>query len=443
VSKFLSFEIDPVDQPAATDLVEKRTWSAMRIRCEQRFISRIFDKTLDTERSQLYLPAFPIAEWIVRKWWFLLNEPCPWETVPRAVVNSDQLSWIKRHCLRAADSALLLPALYFYDDGRGLRAEWHEDASGSLPNMTGEFISSGSVRIDADNLCEAFAGFVDETLGRVSDVDDHRVRGLVSLWQAIRNADEEERQFCSLAGRMGVDPYDPNAMTDQLSEFLERTVSDPDSPIIRDLTELGQPELIEKQWHWVDSLADELKFEAEPSGPSFDKPLPDQYAHDFGYQLARRVRAKIGNESDELGSVTETANSLGKGAFRVEDRNHVPGSKIKAVVGRNSREGTIAAGPKPQRKDSERFFEARCLYHMLATTENGHRLVTDTFSWDQKASRAFAAELLAPQRALANKMSKSTTAGREEIEAMSKAFAASTRVIEKQLENAGITVRYE
>jgi Zn-dependent peptidase ImmA (M78 family) len=78
----------------------------------------------------------------------------------------------------------------------------------------------------------------------------------------------------------------------------------------------------------------------------------------------------------------------------------------------------------------------------MVTTQSSHRLVTDAFSWEQKASRAFAAELLAPRRVLAERISTSS-ADSDAIESLSREFKASTIVIERQLENAGISLSGE
>ena len=107
MSKFLSLKFDPISQPAANDPVERQTWCSLRVKVGSRFASRLWDKTLEEERETLDVPAFPIAEWIVQNWWSLLNELCPWESVPRKpIIDEAWLSWIKRHCLRSADSAL-------------------------------------------------------------------------------------------------------------------------------------------------------------------------------------------------------------------------------------------------------------------------------------------------------------------------------------------------
>src|SRR5260370_28570445 len=121
VSKSLSIKCDPIDQPAALDPVEGRTWSALYIRVRGRTVTRIWDTKLQEERSLIYLPVFPLADWIVSNWWTLLNEPPP--SAELAKFSSTRLPWIKRHCLRSAESGLLLPLLYLFNDRRGIRAE--------------------------------------------------------------------------------------------------------------------------------------------------------------------------------------------------------------------------------------------------------------------------------------------------------------------------------
>src|SRR5271155_5312398 len=189
VSRSLLFECDPVDQPAATDPAERSSWCSLRIRVGERYASRIWDRTLQCERTSLYLPAFPVAAWIVQNWWSLLNELCSWEKVPNSAVDAAQSRWLKRHCLRSADSSLLLPALYIFHDGQSLRAEWHSDQEGSMPNMPGEFIVGGTDRLDSNATQDSLAQFINMVLDRVRAVGDTRVREIVELWRAIQGAD--------------------------------------------------------------------------------------------------------------------------------------------------------------------------------------------------------------------------------------------------------------
>ncbi len=236
MSRSLLLECDPIDQPAATDPVERSTWCSLRIRVGERYVSRIWDKTLQSERTSLYLPAFPVAAWVVQNWWSLLNELCSWEIVPNSAVDAARSRWLKRHCLRSADSSLMLPALYIFHDGQSLRAEWQSDPQGSMPNMPGEFVADGADSLDSNATQDSLAQFIDMVLARVTEVGDARVHGVVEQWRAIQGADGEEQAFCTLAGRMGIDPYDHSEMTDELARFLEDTVTSPEDPLVRDLT---------------------------------------------------------------------------------------------------------------------------------------------------------------------------------------------------------------
>jgi hypothetical protein len=437
MSTHLWFESDPIDQPAAADPVERLTWCALRIRVGQRFASRIWDRSLQSERNNLYLPAFPVTEWVVANWWSLFNELCPSERVPTAVAGEAQWKWIRRHCLRSADSSLLLPALYLFHDGQDLRAHWQSDIPGSMPNMPGEFISAGTESLEPNSVQESLASFIEDCLGRVAHLSDSRVHRLAQRWKAIQGADVEEQRFCRLAGRMGVDPYDDREMDGDLQRFLEQ--ADFEDPLIRDLTEVAHREFVVEQWSWLGAVAAELGLGPNPLQLSLDLPPPSLSPPLFGYELASRVRSAAGiSPTSPLDSVEGIAQTVTGKTLRMEGRNHIPGQGVRAIVGRSAGD-MVCAGPMPPHPHSKRFLVARGLYHALITTQRRHRLVTDACSWEQKASRAFAAEILAPQRVLARRISTSG-ADPDAIEALSREFGVSTMLIEHQLENAGISL---
>ncbi|GMV97213.1 MAG: hypothetical protein AMXMBFR83_15720 [Phycisphaerae bacterium] len=437
VSSFLSIQADPVDQPAATDPVERRTWCALRVRIAGRVVTRIWDRTLDDERSLLYVPAFPIAEWLVNNWWALLNEPCRTERVAKASSVGTQFCWIKRHCLRSAEAGMLLPALYLYNAGRGIRAEWQADQPGELPNMPGEFIDSGCALLPQEAVEDALAGFVNDTLDRVRTLNDQRVEELATNWQAIRQCGIEEARFCTAAGRLGLDPYDPSQVNDDLAAFIEHSLGDPDLPVARDLTEVAEAGRIAEQWSWIQDARRRLNLGPGTSRVPFRDNPADDTAAKRGYRLAQelRIAAGIGQESP-IHSLEKLVERVAEIVVQMEPQNHVPGQGIRSVVGWSNPKTAVVAGPCPARKDNARFQLARAVHHLLFSCQKGERLVTDAYTWDQQASRAFAAELLAPQKALEKR-----TAGwadRCRVQELADEFKVSTVVIEKQLENAGI-----
>ena len=254
---------------------------------------------------------------------------------------------------------------------------------------------------------------------------------------AIQNAEPEEKEFCKLAGRMGLDPYDPEEMTEQLACFFESMLADAEEPLVRDLTEAARPETVEAQWRWVNEVGQALHLGPRSIDLPFELPAVSDSPAEYGYELARRVRASAEVANHPIGSVEETASAAMKQTFQVVHRNHIPGQEIKAVVGQSDSGSLVAAGPEVPMPYNQRFMNARSLFHALATSQKSRRLVTGAYSLDQKASRAFAAELLAPQSALLNRLSRST-ADPETVEHLSKEFQASPYVIQWQLENAGV-----
>jgi len=436
VSKSLSIKCDPIDQPAALDPVEGRTWSALYIRVRGRTVTRIWDTKLQEERSLIYLPVFPIAEWIVSNWWTLLNEPPP--SAELAKFSSTRLPWIKRHCLRSAESGLLLPLLYLFNDGRGIRAEWQADEPGALRNMPGEFVDSGHDYLERSEVEDVLAEFVSEVLQRTEKLNDERIKQLKENWGAIRGVDAEEAKFCTATGRMGLDPYDSN-LPSELADFLETNIPDPDLPLVRDFTEAAQSDAVAEQWSWVQKCKADWKLGPIviqlPIQPGDFSPSPFQH----GYQLATKIRAAAGLDSlAPLPSVEDVAKKVSGRAIRIQDQNHVPGQKIRAVVGWSPENEIVLAGPMSPRKDNQRFLAACGLYHGLFSCDRSERLLTHAFTWDQQASRAFAAELLAPQAALIAQAGEMVE--RSKVDELASHFEASSVVIEKQLENAGVTL---
>lgn len=438
MSKFLSLRSDPISQPAADDPLERHTWCSMRIQVGTRFASRLWDRSLEDERDVLDIPAFSLAEWFIKNWWSLFNELCPANSVPRhRSLGAPWLSWMKRHCLRSADSSLFLPRLFVYSDGRDLIAESHSDRQGSLPNMPGEFLSDGIVLIDPGATEAALGKFINQTLNRVDGLDSDRVARAAGQWHAIQNANPEETEFCKLAGRMGLDPYDPEEVSDELASFFEAILDDAARPLVRDLTEAARPESIEAEWRWCKAASEELRLGPRSVELPFDLPVGTSSPADYGYELARRVRALVERPDGPIESVEETASAALERPFQVVTRNHLPGPQIKSIVGQTAADAFIVAAPHNPVRTSQRFMEARSLFHAIATSQHGQRLVTGAYSLDQKASRAFAAELLAPGQAILGKLSGST-ADPDTVENLSKEFQVSTYVIEWQLENMGV-----
>jgi hypothetical protein len=438
---YLRIETDPVDQPATVDVLERKTWSSLRIRISDRTVTRIWDKALSTERTNIYVPTLPIAAWLLNNWWSLLYEARiddEFAISPRR----RSFDWYARHCLRTADSGSLLPRLFLYSDGRFIHADWLADIPGALPHMPGEFVDSGSATLSHDDTETALSQFVSEVMARIGDNADERVSDLRAAWDAIQGADTEERAFCAAAGRLGINPYDPAEMTDELAAFIEAHVGNPDNPLAQDVFHATHASDIAEQWSWVLNTTDELHLAPALQQFSVKSSHTDlTIAANFGYAAAQEIRKNAGSPADTpVNSIESLAKHATGATLSPQYRNHIPGASIRAVAGWSS-DRIVVAGPEAAREDSRRFSLARGLFHGLYSCAESPRLVSNAHTWDQRASRAFAAELLAPTVALLDQVGDQVDG--EQIDSLADEFKVSSRVIEHQLQNAGIAIPTE
>ncbi len=102
------------------------------------------------------------------------------------------------------------------------------------------------------------------------------------------------------------------------------------------------------------------------------------------------------------------------------------------------RNGVAAISATMRSKTAQRFLLGRALHHWLFVTDATapQRLLTRGHDWSQAASRAFAAELLAPARALERRL-----AGRADWERqgeLAEELGVNPMVIAHQLQNHGL-----
>jgi hypothetical protein len=81
----------------------------------------------------------------------------------------------------------------------------------------------------------------------------------------------------------------------------------------------------------------------------------------------------------------------------------------------------------------ERFRLARSLFLHHFATAQARRLVTPAHTWDQQASRAFAAEFLAPAGALAKQVAGPVSFS--DIDKLGDEYRVNSLVIEHQIDN--------
>jgi hypothetical protein len=352
-------------------------------------------------------------------------------------LSEAQKQWLHRHCLRSADSGLLLPQACFYNDGRSICIKWTADEQESCPQMPGHFVESGLVRISPDEAQLSLREFVANVISRVESLDDQRVARMRANWKAIVEADPAEVEFCRAAGQMGMDPYQSSDWDPLVVSLLESGIGgDTERPIVGDFLKAVDLAVAVDVWKWVKGVENDLSIGKSPQNQAIAE-LPASNAATLGYQMARQVRdtAALG-PGEPVNSIEAVARKLDIAALSFDDRNHLPSTNVRAVVGWDPSRRAVIAGPKPGRQDSLRFLEARGLFLAAWNCQHSARLITDAHTWDQRAARAFAAELLAPRKDLVADLANNSTG--DVIGRIAEKYLVGARVVEHQLNNANV-----
>ncbi|MBN1609413.1 MAG: ImmA/IrrE family metallo-endopeptidase [Polyangiaceae bacterium] len=151
-----------------------------------------------------------------------------------------------------------------------------------------------------------------------------------------------------------------------------------------------------------------------------------------GYRRAEVLRQQLGFEPDSpVADITDLAKRL------LGDWMPVVQSGVEGAV---QRDGTCALVAGERSAPAQRFLLGRALHHWQFVTQgpSAVRLLTRANDWQQSASRAFAAELLAPAAALAARLEGRSAWDPQIHEELAREFQVSPMVIAHQIENHGL-----
>ena len=435
----LSFEIDWVDADGINGPELSATWASLRICAGDSVITRVLDTRAKTVRDFVYVPLYPIAEWLVANWWFLLHE---YEN-PAKEGDHD---FHRRHALRFGREGYAFPDLEMVSSGARTRLVWKRD----LLQWSGvEFLEQGVIWVDSGEFQDACAGVVDQVIRRL---DALNVDGtfLQEEWNAIQSADEEESRFCEIAAGMGWDPYaldDGNRDWVQdgkghwillLAEKLGGLLDEAIPAIVPD----------EHLVNWLrisDTIAEAKRFNSLPLERlrSFRDDVPPYRSTEInpwimGYDVARSLRRTLGLDGDPLPTTMRLAEALGEDAESIEKvaTRQVSFCEwpplVDGVITRNEDESPAFAFRRFG-ENAKRFHFCRALAEVLVSP-GSDMLITRAHTERQQRNRAFAAEFLAPSAGLTRRISRPVVDD-EDIDELAVEFGVSSRVIEHQIEN--------
>ncbi|WP_251922136.1 ImmA/IrrE family metallo-endopeptidase [Salinibacter ruber] len=386
-------------------------------------------------REAIHLPLYPVAEWIAANWWNLL-----YESFTSGKTDEDDYAY--RHNLRYARDGFALPDLKIQPEGQEVSLHWENV---KLDHYRTKFIGGGHEFIDRNDFEEALSEFLDAVYNRLSEygITDTTFQ---EEWDAIREADQDEREFCKAAAKLGKYPY--GLSEDQQAAIVASSRLIPE-PLYDAFYAAATLDEVEEQAEGIRSLIQRLQdidVEAEELVDlrqrieGFEKQWTP---HAEGYDFARALRTELEIEDRELRSLSDLIS-----AIRLDGRDAEQSVLewkrsyfYETLVATNDREVPgFAINSRSERR--KKFALCRGLFEYLTTPNGEPMLVTKEHTDRQKRNRAFAAEFLAPSYLLQEDISESYV-DEDKVEDLAGKYGVSSMLIAHQIENHEIANRVD
>jgi hypothetical protein len=414
----LQFEWEDSPRVRAPEL--DATWARLEIHVGGDSITRVEARRTQSVRNGIYVPLFPVAEWIVANWWFLWDE---WRTNGRD----------PRHSLLAAREGFVLPDLSLLPTETKMEVIWQPTVSTSARAPSDVlFLSGGSSIIPKAVVKEEFRRLVEAVIERLSTRQVQPTH-LISEWRAVLDAerDPEQKAFCEKAARLGCDPFEVSDAVAAQIEHLGVLLPEPVVEDFCDAIPLAQMTLgAEAVKAFIDSAASTgaqggrwREFRNELRWQSTGIPWRD------GYNEARALRSCLGL-TGPIGSDLNSYLNRELGPFEIRDFPIL--TRIDAISAPTRTGAPLFGFSSRLRNESKGFILCRALSDHLAAGQPS--LVTRSESEHQKRNRAFAAEFLAPAESLRQRISGDSV-GEEDIEELAHEFQVSDWIVRHQIQN--------
>ena len=426
----LKFEIDWVDAERINGPELSATWASLRIYAGDSVITRVLDARAKTVRDFVYVPLYPLAEWLATNWWFLTQEINNPE-------KEDDPDFHRRHALSASREGYAFPNIEVFSSGGWTRLAWKQGLS---PWIKVEFLDQGEIQIDSSEFRDTCAGVVDQVIRRLVSFDIEETF-LQEEWTAIQAVDRDESEFCEIAAGLGLDPY---ALDDAKRALVLELAEKLSGAVLEEAVAALDPQTLLEGCSAITGAIAGTKSNGlllERLGlihkkVHLDEGMVGLHPWKAGYDLARRLRQSLELDGTPLPTMPQLAEVIGE-APELIDKVTKPvdlhgAALVDGVIAWND-DQTPAFGFRQLGERSRRFHFCRALAEVLASPSTD-TLLTKANSERQQLNRAFAAEFLAPSSGLQARISGPTVDG-DQIDELADEFGVSSRVIEHQVQN--------
>ena len=346
---------------------------------------------MDNERrysSGPYVSGYHLAEWLVWNWWRLR-----WE--PRLPLQSLSYDWDMSHRMPAIGEGYLWPNITIATDG--FQCEWTSERSESHPASLFYYIGGSPVTVPATDFVIAVDRFVLFVLDRLNSYGIHG-SNLQTLWDDLnyeRN-DQEVARFRRMEALLGFDP-------DQVAEDqIERWIIDAEALGENALTELAAATVSHMlSARQIMEATDTFGFDMDIEDAfRLSSPISEQWGQPPAWQIgvttanAVRQQAGLGDQPIADQKLAELA-GMSKSSV-ISDQSTKSSSWVLRQKSNNCRVAFRSPWKANRRFDLSRLVGDRLFSETSFTADEPLAPATRSYSYRQKAQRAFAAELLCP-----------------------------------------------
>jgi hypothetical protein len=380
-----------------------------------------------TKNTHLTIPAYHLVEWLAQNWWAFLYEP-------RKLDTSDaEAEFRSRHWLGIARHGFALPDVMFIPSGPTIEVVAR---SCYLRFAQLGFSEAGTSIVRTDDVSTQLSRFIDAVLSHMTE------KGITSeaheAWKRVVETSAEEESYCRLIGSMGLSPYIEHPEIDQALN----SVSDLITPsVLEDLCEASTLSNFKRTAEFTGRISEVLtKTAAVDVEPFIKISKPEdtmRQAYDWGYAAAAQARKAFGISDDNPDGRVEFFRKLGIDPKATTDIG-APVSTVfpvQAAVARDEKQMRLALSSGTDKE----FSTARASF-LAWISGDSSRLVTTARTRQQRASRAFGAELLAPAAYLKKRLGKERDVSPFTLDKVSTDIGVASTIVRLQAQNNGYRI---
>ncbi len=407
----------------------------LKIKLDDEIITQLSDRESRSLRDDLFIPLYPLAEWIAANWWRLLYE-C------NDLHRRNDLSYEYCHYMRYAGDGYFLPDLRIMPCGNEIVFDCIRRADDLY-----SFVNSFKTSVPLKDVESEFKKFIELVISRLLHCDIKKTV-LQKDWAAINATlrDKEERFFCIAAAQLGLDPYN---ITEELSDSIISAYE-----LLNNKVELGDYFSAVPQSNlgeitaWMNNVADKMLNNTPKNKTLANIKKEISVVADGetpwaqGYKIANFISKKLFGGKKSTQRLYDFIDSA---QIKFDSRPISP-LFCNALVSSSSNNEPAFMVDLQENTTKNNFLAGRMLGEYFCNIKTSIvNCISVAKTFNQQRNRAFAAELLAPAAFIKEKLGDSKEVDYDAISELASECQTEEFVIRYQIQNhhlAKITPQY-